>query len=278
METQALRNLNVLDDAQDVVAIRPSGENSYVYAVKPSLDVHRRFYERSVSNPDDSNVSAFSGWYFDEKRGIESSSPKTSTFLALRLDKKALRPDGLWVPGLLEEKVLRAEGKLQKGIYRNYGLIVYSNGVPNEEIAQSLVPQAEQLGLELPLVVPFSSLDYVIVKNRDFRVDVSFVESPVGVISGKEAIEQIDSLGYKADSGVHWLNRGRVGGWVADWYFKGIVSNFVARVDWVCGKATRVDLERAHDSLMEREYSERIRKLGDEKKTKQLEFVKSLSF
>ena len=92
MSTQTSQELNVLDDVQNLIVLRYSGKDRHVYAVKPSVDVMRQFYEQSISSPADANVPAFSGyWDFNEQTGIRGSS----TFLTLRLDKIALRPSGL---------------------------------------------------------------------------------------------------------------------------------------------------------------------------------------
>ena len=97
-----MAKIDVLKDAQDLAIITSSGRDSYIYAVKPSLHAQKKFYDLSLSNPSDTKKPVFQKyWEFDKNIGIMG----TSTFLALRFDKLALRPSGLWIPELLEAKV-----------------------------------------------------------------------------------------------------------------------------------------------------------------------------
>ena len=260
---------DVLRDAQDLIVIGKSGKDSYIYAVKPSLNVQRRFYEQSISNPADAAVPAFQRyWKFDEKEGITGSS----TFLALRFDSGVLRPEGLWIPGLLEAKALESQGKLQNRVYRDCGIVVYSEGSPNKEIAEVLVPQARGLGFTLPLIVPYRALE---PHAEGGEIRPSFVEVPQGVIHGKKAEKEIGSLDYRENSGVHGLGRGTGGDWDADWDNLGD-SDDDGRVDWVCGEAHRKILEQVHSKLSERQYGERIKELRGQQKAESAKFRKSL--
>lgn len=242
----------VLGDAQDIAVIRSLGDDRFVYAVRPSLDVQKQFYDLSVSNPFYTKIPAFQKcWKFDEEKGIRGSS----TYLALRFDRQALRPNGLWIPGLLEAKALDNRGKLENGVYRDYGIAVYSEGSPNKEIAKRLVPQARVLGLELPLIVPFRDMNYDIEKKD---VKLSLVKSPSGLISGEEAVRELDSLDYKGNSGVQGLCRdGGLGLDAGDRDLAYSVGG--GRVDWICGEATRAGLEHAHSALLERKYGEAMK-------------------
>lgn len=264
------QKINVLRGAQDFIVIGKSGRDSYVYAVKPSLDVQKQFYEASISNPEDADIPVFQRyWKFNEEQGIRGSS----AFLALRLDQRALRPNGLWIPGLLEAKVLESQGKLENGLYRDNGITVYSDAQPNKEVAETLIPQAAELDLELPLVVPFRALDYA--PTRENGLDISFAESPKGIISGKEAQDKISSFYFKENFGVHGLGRFGYGCWVAHWD-KLDDSCDGGRVDWVCGEATHEILEKAHPELSERKYGERIKELREEQKSENAKFRESL--
>jgi len=265
-----MRKTNVLKDAQDFIVIGQAEKDSYVYAAKPSLNIMKQFYEKSMSNPSDTKVPVFQEyWKFDEQIGIKGSS----TFLALRFDKSALRPNGLWIPGLLETEILNDKGKLENKVYRDYGIVGFNENGPNREIAGVLIPQAKKLELELPLIIPFRALDYVPHRDKKLPIGINLVESPTGVIQGKEAQNKIDSLDFQRNLGVQRLLRsGSV-----TWSPVGLdVSDGYGRVDWVCGKSTLVDLERANKLLLEREYSSGIRKLEKQKKKKQAEFAYSL--
>ncbi len=267
-----MRKQSVLKNARDFIVIEKTGRDSHIYAVKPSLDVMRQFYEQSISNPEDRDVDVFNRhWKFDAKEGIRGSS----TFLALRFDKQALRPNGLWIPGMLEAKALESQGKLQNGVYRDYGIVVYNDDNPNKQVAETLVPQAKELGLELPLIVPFMALDYVPNKHRKYGIEPSLLNSGKGIISGKKAQDNINSLNYKANSGVLRLLRDRGGDWNANWYDLDD-SGDDGRVDWICGEATSKILEKAYSELSERKYGERIRELREEQKSESAKFKDSL--
>ena len=231
---------DVLADAQDLVVLRKVGEDRHVYAVKPSLEAQRQLYAESVADASERNIPAFQGhWQYDAKQGITGSSPR----LGLRFDQRVLRPRGLWIPGLLEAKALEAKRKLENGVYRDYGEIVYTNDNPNKEDAKRLVAQAQELGLELPLIVPFRALEYTHGKTAS-GILVSFVQKPQGVISGQKAVAELDKLNFRGNSGVFVLNRGAGGEWhtlLADLE----VSDDYGLVDWFCGESARMKFKRS---------------------------------
>ena len=255
MEAKYKSATDVLADAQDLVVLGRSGDN-HVYAVKPSLAFQRQAYEESIVDANERDTPAFQNHWKLGKNGIEGSS----TFLALRLDKRVARPRGLWIPGLLEAKALESQGKLENGVYRDYGNLVYSNGEPNKQIAERLTTQAQELGLPLPLVVPFRALDYSPdKKDKEYGVVVSLVENPQGIISGNEAVKEINKLNWKGNSGFHRLVRYRDGDWDADWSYLDDSDDF-GRVEWFCGEATSQNLKDAHDMFLEREFGAELRK------------------
>ncbi len=261
---------NVLKDAQDFVVIRPSGRDSYVYAAKPSLNIMKEFYEQSISNLDDKNIDTFNRyWEFDEKRGIKGSS----ILLALRFDRQALRPNGLWIPGLLEAKVLDSQGKLENEVYRDYGIVIHNDNKPNKQGSKILVPQAKELDLKLPLVVPFRALDYVNDQNKAWGIKLSFYPG-TGIIQGKEAQNKINLFDYSANSYAQGLSRDEEGDWGV-WYDLAD-SGDNGRVDWVCGEATSEILEEAYFKLNEKKYGKRIRELREEQKSEDVKFIESL--
>ena len=264
-----MRKVDVLKDVQDFIVIEKSGKDNFVYAAKPSFDVMKQFYEQSISNPDDKNIDAFQKyWEFDENKGIKGSS----TFLALRFDKLALRANGLWIPSLLEAKVLDKQGKLENRVYRDYGTAVYNENEPNRYIAETLVSQAKKLSLELPLIVPFKALDYN-VEGKEIKP--FFAESPAGIISGKKVQDEINSLDYKGNSGIQRLDRGGDGNWDADWDYLDD-SDEDGRVDWICGEATKKILTRAYFELNERKYGLTIKELKEKQRLEFDSFKKSL--
>ena len=246
---------DILADAQDLVVLRRSGDN-HVYAVKPSLEAQRQLYLESIADPSERDIPAFQGHWKLGKTGIEGSS----TFLTLRLDKRALRPRGLWVPGLLEAKALESKGKLENGVYRDYSTVVHSVGNPHKETAEEIAKQAKSLGLGLPLIAPFKSLDYSCDRKSKYGIAISLVKSPTGLISGQDAQAQIDALDFKSDSGFRWLGRDRDGGWNADWNYLDY-SDEDGRVEWFCGEAAREKIIEANATLTERKYAQKIRAL-----------------
>src|SRR3989344_3469627 len=105
----------ILDTAEDIVLIRPSNDDEkYVFAVPFQGDIARNYFDKTLANPAEREVSAFQGdWSFNNRSGqIKGSGP----FHALRLDT-ILRRDGLWIPGVLEARKLEQEGKLRSGVY-----------------------------------------------------------------------------------------------------------------------------------------------------------------
>ncbi len=266
---------SILTDARDIVVVTPIGGDNYVFAAKPSIDFQKQTYEESVSGPDgpeDRGVRAFSQcWEFDDNVGIKGSS----TFHALRYDKKALRSKGLWLPGLTEARFLEKQGKLENGVCGDYDLVVYNDEDFNTEIAKELSGQAKQRGFDLPVVSQFRALDYDINSKSKYGVDLRFVEKPQGIIHGKEAQEVIDLLNYKGNSGARGLGRLTSGSWVAGWIFLDY-SDSGGRVDWICGEATRADLVKAHEALVERKYSNQIKELQEKQGREVSQFNKSL--
>ncbi len=268
--TQLLtKKIDVFNDAQDFTVIGKSETNkdSYIYAVKPSLETMGHFYAQTIAHREDFDFHFNTYWRFDKEEGIKGSS----FYLALRFDKTALRSNGLWLPGLLEAKVLDKLGKLENGVYRDFGIVLYNEKEPTQEMAQSLVSQAKSINLQLPLIVPFKALDYDTNKNK---VNVSLV-NPQGIIHGKEAQKQIYSFGYQIDSGVRRLGRGGAGDWDVDW--GGLAgSDGGGRVDWICGEESREVLREAHKLLVTRKYGVKIKVLEDKRYEEENNFEKSL--
>lgn len=204
MANKCVTATDILADAQDLVIIGRSASdlNKRVYAVKPSINAQQPLYAESIADESERNISAFQGnWQVDGENGIMGSS----TFLTLRFDQKVLRPKGLWIPSLLEAKALETQGKLQNGVYRDYGVAVFSNEQPNNQIAERLTIQAKEMGLELPLVVPFRASDYS-SNGKDISVSLITPAHPT-IISGEQATQELDGLNYKANSGVRRLAR-----------------------------------------------------------------------
>ena len=152
--TSETRTINVLEDAQDILPLyraetEGEREDVFVYAAKPSLDAQKYFFDLSVSNPEDREIPVFSEhWGFDKEKGITGSG----TYLTLRFDKLALRSNGLWVPGLPEGRELDRQGKLENGVYRDYGVALFNRDIPNQRHAGFIAQQTQEKELELLVV------------------------------------------------------------------------------------------------------------------------------
>jgi hypothetical protein len=260
----------ILSTTKDIVIISPAeAEDKMVFAFPFEGDVARQYFDRTVANAKENKVDGFNKyWKFDEKIGLIKGS---SNLLALRLDGEA-RKDGLWIPTPEQAMFLDEKGKLSNNVYRDYGVVVYSDGNPNKKVAREII---EQTGKELPLVVPFKALVHRIDENFDYGIAVVLSEDPKGIKSRKKAIKLLGDFDFKGNSGACRLDRDWDGNWNAYWDGLGI-SNANGRVDWMCAEGTRADLMTAYEGLLKRQYSTKIKKLTTERDEKQAEFKKSL--
>ncbi len=110
----------------------------------------------------------------------------------LVLANEVLRENGQRTITLGDSELLSRHNLLTCGVSRSIGLVVFSDGEPNANIAQALVEAGGQEGFELPYIVPYSSL-----KLSDdgsvfhLRRDYSFVESGKSV---EERLRLLDKL------------------------------------------------------------------------------------
>lgn len=245
----------VLKDAQDIVLISPSSDReNYVFAVAPSPASKRRYFNATLTNPYERGLNAFNGYCkFNEETGEIQGS---SFYFGLRFDK-AIRQEGLWVPGVPEARVLDAKKKLTNGVYRDFGAVVYSDSSPNKDTAHSLITLSER---ELPIMFAFRSLDYKINKDADSGVEVLVAEKLKGIIFGREAQEMLDKFN-RANSGAHRLDRDDDGSWDAYLNYLDSSSDAGRVGDWICGEAARADLKKAYDDLDERKFGIKIEEL-----------------
>lgn len=241
------------------VVIGPSNKKrNFVYSEPLKGDLARQVYEegRQIVAKDYKNAPAFNGYRkYDEKKGEIIGS---STFWGI-VDDNVLRRQGLWLPGLQEARKLGELGKLTKGVYRDFGVVVYNDEDYNTEIGGFLVSEAKKRSLKLPLILPFRALDLRKAENN-YGVEAVLIDELDGVISGDEVIESIKGLHYKVDSGVHRLGRGRYGNWSADWDLLAN-SDDGGRVDRFCGEATRENLSKRLKSGINALYDQQINDL-----------------
>lgn len=112
--------------------------------------------------------------------------------------------------GMEEDK----KGKLSNGVFREFGIAVYSPANPHQELAERLIQEGRRRGYELPILVHPAALDLAkngveILLARDF--------SPELVVSGEQAKIALEKFDWKGDFGVRRVYRGRGGDWGAAW-------------------------------------------------------------
>ena len=165
-----------------------------------------------------------------------------------------LRKAGLHLPSVQIGKMLDTKKKLTNGVYRDYGVAVYDMQNPNSDLAKKLIAEANERGWKTPILAPFSALRI----PRSSKVSVSFSDDTMGLLTGKEAQEYIQkNFIYMESSGVQGLARSRYGYWLAYW---GLLadSDEDGRVDWVCGEATRAELEAKIADDIEKEHKRQL--------------------
>ena len=253
-------------------------EDRYVIAVPLKGEVAKHYFNKTISNPAERDVPAFQKyWKFNEKTGEINGS---STYLTLRLARE-LGKDSFWIPSVSEARALDKAGKLKNGVYSDYGIAVFDDSEPNKKTAKTLIEQAKSMKLVLPLLVPFSSLDYQLDRESDFGIALSLSDAK-GIISGEDAVKLLEQFDYKSNSSVCRLDRGRYGDWVANW--DGLDdSYFNGRAGFVCGEAAHADLAEAHKKLVKRKYAqkskefeEQIKSLREQSERDEVEFAKQL--
>lgn len=260
---------DILSDAQDIVPLMPSQSNRglHVYAVKPSISAQRQLFNESVADEAEKNILAFQGhWKFNKQKGITGSS----TYLALRFEKKALRPRGMWLPGLLEAKILEYKGKLKNdGFYRDYSTVVcrlkvYIMADIDKKRSEEFIAQAKESGLELPLILQFSAMDYALDKRKPYGLFVSILQSPEGIIKGTEATQELSKQELSEFHWKKWSGVNRLSRYHERW---GVIfgnnlstSGDDGRVDWFCGEATEQDLRETYNPLLERRDGKNMKK------------------
>ncbi len=260
----------VLNTAEDLIVIDSKDKDRVVFAFPFKREVAKHYFNETLADKREKGVEGFNRhWQYDNKTGLITGS---STLLTLRLGKKAGQK-GFWVPTVEEAMLLNKNSKLTNRVYRDYGIVVYSNDRPNQKIAEGVIEQAK--GRELPLVVPFKALDYEVDNNFPNGVAVFLAENLDGIRAGEEAQKIISQFSYPGNSGACRVLRDRGGYLGAGWEgFDG--SDIGGRVDWMCAKGTRADLETAHKGVLKRQYDVEIKRLQSERDQKEASFLESL--
>ncbi|MEK6825463.1 MAG: hypothetical protein AABY00_01620 [Nanoarchaeota archaeon] len=145
-------------------------------------------------------------------------------------------------PTIEEGIELQKQGMLNTGVLIDFGLVLYSNTNPDQEIAGSLVTQAQEQNYALPVLASFTALDLQLGGKR-YGVTPTFISSQ-GLLSGVEAQTFLEKHGfYQGKSGVLGLGRGRDGDWHAGWGGGFVSSDGDCRVGRVSAEGSAKKLE-----------------------------------
>jgi len=211
----------------------------YVFAKPFKGDEAKAVYEEVMGRveKDFKNSPVFNNYFrFNEQTGEINGS---NIYFGILINK-VLSKNGLFLPTIQQAKQLDSLGILSNNVYRDYGIVIYSEDQPNQEVAQRLIQEASKREWKLPILASFKTLDII-----EPEAKISFSKDVEGIITGEEARQYLDKeFNYKRDSGVCRLGRYGVGSWLAGWNrFDG--SDADGRVDFVCGEATTKNLETA---------------------------------
>ena len=167
-------------------------------------------------------------WVFDEKEGVINGS----TIRDLILLNQVLAPKSQRTLTFEEGMSLDSRKKLSNGVYRDFGLVLYSPENPNSEIAAARVEQAEARGWKLPVLAHPSSLTL-----GKTGIEILFGDNDSLIVHGEEAVKSLERFNYVYNSGVCRFGRDTFGDWDAGWLDLAS-SSAGGRVDRVRGEAT----------------------------------------
>ncbi len=261
----------ILNTVEDIVLVssKTSKKEKVVFAFPFQGEIAKHYFDRTVSNQKENEIDGFNRtWRYDAEKGLIIGS---STFLTLRLDEE-LRQEGLWVPTPNEARILDEKGKLSNGIYRDFGIAVYSDNAPNKEIANEIINKTKG---KLPLTIPFKNLSHRIDNNFPKGIALYLIENPNEIKSGKKAQELLDNFDYKANSGVCGLGRDWDSDWNASWCDLAC-SGSDGRVDWICGEATQKNLKSALTKNIQETGNKKTKELNDKIKSAEKTALKIL--
>jgi len=166
-------------------------------------------------------------WQFNEETGLIDGSNLARLVLANEVLGENVERTLTYDEGMELDK----KGKLTNGVYRDFGIGVFSQEGYNEGLAKKLIEEVERRGWKLPILAHPSSLRFD-EGSYKFREDDSLV------VTGEKATEDLKRFNYVGNSGVRRLGRNYDGGWCASWSdLPG--SDADGLVDFVSGEATR---------------------------------------
>ena len=122
-----------------------------------------------------------------------------------------------WLPTIEEGIELQKQGMLPSKVRIDFGLVLYDEQFPDQEIAKSLMMTATEKGYVTPVLASFNSLD-LDLGGKAYGVTPKIVSAD-GLIFGDEARMLLgENSFHKENSGVRRLGRSCSGGyWDADW-------------------------------------------------------------
>lgn len=197
-------------------------------------DLSRALVEGVDGRRKDYSFPGLDGYFKLNKETGQISGGSLSLSVLANTVLQTLIPNS-FLPGAVEGRELDSQGELSNGVYRVFGLALFDEQEPNQEIAKYLIKEARKRNIQTPILV--SPRDLTPAKDR-----ITFAEHTPGLISGEEAVQYLkDSFSYIGNSGAHGLGRDRDGRWVAGWDSVSY-SGAGGLVDFYCGEATQKNI------------------------------------
>lgn len=141
-----------------------------------------------------------------------------------------------------EGLLLHGAQLLPSGELTDFGIALYNDGCPDEEIAKSLNAEAKTRGYSLPVLASFRALGLKLGGQR-YGVVPTFV-SEEGVVTKKSAQDTLNRFSYVGNSGVRRLVRDSTDIWFALW------GDYLDHFDEYC-RVGRVSAEGSAKNLKE---------------------------
>ena len=248
-----------LQTAKEITPLSKSG-NTITYAIPIIGDLAEQVFEYASSRINDfSDDPMFKDRYFqlqETKDGkiITGSNPG----LVILCNDGLQEECELWLPTISQARILDEQGKLSNNVYRDYGVAVYNDSDPNQELAKHLIEQAKSRGYtNLPLL--FSNCDLTL-KGKSSQFKPELIQSPIEILQGQEAEGVLKKM-YQGSSGARSVNRYGDGYWVAYWYYPGDSDSY-GRVDYACGEATCDELLKVVQERAKNDFTKKLEALA----------------
>src|SRR3989344_1506951 len=169
------------------------GIERFSIAKQPSREYARQIFEGANELAKKYEHLPQAYWVFNEETGEINGSYAHRLILV----NEFLAQSGKRTLTFEEGMELDKQGLLTNGVYRDFGLAVYSPNGYNEELAKTLTEEAERRGWELPILAGYKSL-----KLGKTGIEVLFSDDDSLIMSGEQAVEALRKFNYKGNSGV----------------------------------------------------------------------------